>query len=298
MGIGGQLGQRWVVRQRAPPAGWVAMTATLQGRSVLITGAAGGLGSTIANAMSELGASLFLVDIDASALLGVRDRLACHALVADITDADDRRRIVGHCRTIGHQPDVLINNAGIEKASEYASLEADEVRHALEVNLLGAMLLTHAFLPELCRRGSGHIINIASMAAIKPIPFNAVYNTAKAGMVAFSMSLSKELAGSGVDSTVICPSAVTAVGMWARVSDQLSRNRYVESSTVGPEAVAAAVLEALARRPRRILVGSPLVRIGALLSALSPRIDRATDRLSRIDAVYRERIRTDRGRRL
>jgi len=86
--------------------------------------------------------------------------------------------------------------------------------------------------------------------------------------------------------------------MWARVSDQLSRNRYVESSTVGPEAVAAAVLEALARRPRRILVGSPLVRIGALLSALSPRIDRATDRLSRIDAVYRERIRTDRGRRL
>jgi len=88
MGIGGQLGQRWVVRQRAPPAGWVAMTATLQGRSVLITGAAGGLGSTIANAMSELGASLFLVDIDASALLGVRDRLACHALVADITDAD------------------------------------------------------------------------------------------------------------------------------------------------------------------------------------------------------------------
>jgi hypothetical protein len=97
---------------------------------------------------------------------------------------------------------------------------------------------------------------------------------------------------------VICPSAVAGVGMWARVSDQLSRNRFVESSVVTPEAVAGAVLTALDRRPRRILVGSPMVRAGALLSALSPAIDRATDRLSRIEATYRERIRTDSGRRL
>jgi hypothetical protein len=54
------------------------------------------------------------------------------------------------------------------------------------------------------------------------------------------------------------------------------------------------VLRAIAQRPRRILVGSALVRAGALLSALSPRVDRLTDRISRIDAVYRERIRTDR----
>jgi short-subunit dehydrogenase len=274
------------------------VTASLQGRSVLITGAAGGLGSAIASALSRAGASLLLVDIDASRLLSARDRLACHALVADIADAGDRERIVAHCRAVGHQPDVLINNAGIEKASEYAVLEADEIRHALEVNLLGAMLLTHALLPELIAGGRGHVINIASMAAIKPVPFNAVYNTAKAGLVGFSMSLSKELACSGVDATVICPSAVTTVGMWARVSDQLSGNRLIESSTVRPEAVADAVLQALARRPRRILVGSPIVRIGALLSALSPRIDQVTDRLSRIDSVYRERIHTDRERHL
>jgi short-subunit dehydrogenase len=270
----------------------------LQGRSVLITGAAGGLGSTMATALARRGASLLLVDIDAPALLSLRDRLGCHALVADVADASDRDHILAHCRSIGHEPDVLINNAGIEKASEYLGLVAEEIRHALEVDLLGAMLLTHTVLPGLCDRGRGHIINIASMAAIKPIPFNAVYNTAKAGLVAFSMSLSKELAGSGVDATVICPSAVTTVGMWARVSDQLSKNRLVESSAVGPEAVSAAVLRAIAERPRRVLVGSPLVRMGALLSAMSPRIDVVTDRLSRIDSVYRERIRTDSGRRL
>ncbi len=275
-----------------------AARAALNGRHVLITGAAGGLGSIIATALSRRGARLLLVDIDVGGLLALRDRLSCDALVADIADGGDLGRIVAHCRLVGHKPDVLINNAGIEKASEYADLDTGEIRHALEVNLLGAMLLTHELLPGLRRRERGHVINIASMAGIKPVPFNAVYNTAKAGLVAFSLSLSKELAGTGVDATVICPSAVTGVGMWARVSDRLPANRLVNSSAVSPDAVATAVLRALAHRPRRILVGSSLVRVGALLSALSPRIDAATDRLSRIESVYRVRIRTDRGRRL
>ncbi|MBJ7595790.1 MAG: SDR family NAD(P)-dependent oxidoreductase [Candidatus Dormibacteraeota bacterium] len=270
----------------------------MSGRHVLLTGAAGGLGTTIATALSSRGAVLMLVDVNAAALLSLRDRLSCHALVADVADADDRARIISHCERAEHVPDVLINNAGIEKASEFDRLEPEEVRHALDVNLVGAMLLTHAALGGLRTRGRGHVISIASMAGIKPVPFNAVYNTAKAGLVGFSLSLSKELAGSGVDATVICPSAVTGVGMWARVSDQLTPNRLVESSAVTPDAVAAAVVRALEQRPRRILVGSPLVRAGALLSALSPRLDALTDRLSRIDSVYRERIRTDRDNRL
>jgi short-subunit dehydrogenase len=213
-----------------------------------------------------------------------------------VADPEGRRGIAERCGAGG--PDVLINNAGIEKASEYQRLEEAEIRHALEVNLLGAMLLTHALLPGMERRGRGHVITVASMAAVKPVPYNAVYNTAKAGLVAFSLSLSKDLAGSGVHATVICPSAVTQVGMWARASDRLSRNRLVESSVVGPGAVAAAVVRALERQPVRILVGSPLVRAGALLSSLSPTVDRATDRLSRIRTVYRERIGTDADRRL
>ncbi len=269
--------------------------AGISGRQVLITGAAGGLGTTIATALARQGVLLMLVDVDAAGLLTLRERLSCHALVADVSDREDRRRMVAHCERVGHEPDVLINNAGVEKASEYTDLAPEEIRHALEVNLLGAMLLTREVLVGMRSRGKGHIVNIASMAAVKPVPFNAVYNTAKAGMVGFSMSLSKELAGSGVHATVICPSAVTGVGMWARASDRLARNRLVDSSAVGPDAVVAAVERALTRRPRRILVGSPLVRAGALLSALSPRIDELTDRVSGITSVYRQRIGTDRN---
>jgi short-subunit dehydrogenase len=270
--------------------------ASLEGRSAVITGAAGGLGRAIATALDRQGARLLVVDIDADGLADIASLLEADALVADVADPVCREGIAERCGAGG--PDILINNAGIEKASEFARLGRDEVRHALEVNLLGAMLLTHALLPGMLARGGGHVINMASMAAVKPVPFNAVYNTAKAGLVAFSLSLSKELAGSGVHATVICPSAVASVGMWARGSDQLSPNRLVDSSVVAPDAVTAAVLRAIDRRPVRILVGSPLVRAGALLSSLSPRVDWATDRLSGIHSVYRERIRTDGGRQL
>jgi short-subunit dehydrogenase len=241
---------------------------------------------------------LLLVDVDTKGLGDVRESLAVETLGADIADPDDRELISILCGRLGIVPDILINNAGVERASEFVRVERAEIRHALDVNLVGTMLLTHALLPAMQRRGEGHVITIASMAGIKPVPFNAVYNTAKAGLVAFSTSLSKELDGTGVHATVICPAAVTGVGMWARASDRLTANRFVDSSTVTPDAVVAAVLRAIARRPRRILVGSPLVRAGALLSALSPRLDRATDRLSRIEAVYRERIDTDRDNRL
>ncbi|HEX4579682.1 MAG TPA: SDR family NAD(P)-dependent oxidoreductase [Candidatus Dormibacteraeota bacterium] len=267
-------------------------------RSALITGAAGGLGAAIATALHASSVQLLLIDVAADPLHHLGERLGAHTIVADVADADDRQRIIDRCQSLDVGPDVLINNAGVERASRFVDLQPAEIRHALDVNLLGAMLLTHALLPKMQRRGRGHVISIASMAAIKPVPYNAVYNTAKAGLVAFSTSLSKELDGTGVHATVICPAAVREVGMWARASDRLSANRLVDSSTVSAEAVVAAVTRAIARRPRRVLVGSPVVRAGALLSALSPGVDRATDRLSGIDAIYRERIHTDRDNRL
>ncbi|MDQ6857272.1 MAG: SDR family NAD(P)-dependent oxidoreductase, partial [Candidatus Dormibacteraeota bacterium] len=126
---------------------------TVARRHVLITGAAGGLGTTIATRLSGQGALLMLVDIDAARLLALRERLSCHALVADVSDAEDRTRILAHCERVEHVPDVLINNAGVEKASEFAELEPEEIRHAVDVNLVGAMLLTRTLLTGMRARG-------------------------------------------------------------------------------------------------------------------------------------------------
>jgi short-subunit dehydrogenase len=275
-----------------------APSATSRGTTMVVTGAAGGLGAALADALHTRGASLLLVDIDAA---GLRDRhaeLGCEVLVADIAEAQGRKLIVERCESLGWGPDVLINNAGVERVSRFDDLTEAEVRQALEVNLLGAMLLTHALLPRMRLRGRGHVVSMASMAGIKPLPFNAMYNAAKAGLIAFSTSLSKELAGTGIDATVVCPSAVKEVGMWARSRQGRSANRLIDSSAVGADDVVAAVLHAVARRPRRVLVASRLVRAGALLSAMSPWVDRTTDRVSGIREVYRQRVATDHRNRL
>jgi short-subunit dehydrogenase len=275
-----------------------ARAADVAGTTVVITGAAAGLGAELAAALAARGALLLLVDIDAAGLQQRRDELGCEVLVADVSDEAGRGLIVARSGDLGWGPDVLVNNAGVEKASRFDELDAAEVRRALEVNLLGAVLLTHALLPGMRRRRRGHVVTMASMAGIKPVPYNAMYNSAKAALVVFSMSLSKELRGTGVHATVVCPSAVSDVGMWARTRRGRSANRLVDSSTVGPGEVVEAVLRALAERPSRVLVASHVVRIGALLSAMSPWVDRATDRLSGIGEVYRQRIATDRENRL
>ena len=270
----------------------------LTGRRALITGGAGALGSSIAVALHAAGASLLLVDIDEVGLDAIRERLGCEALVADLATEEGLARIVSWSQQSGGGVDILINNAGVERVSPFDALSAAEVRRALEVNLVGAMLLTHALLPAMRRRGRAHIVTVSSMAGIKHVPYNTVYNTAKAALVGFSMSLSKELAGSGVDATVVCPSAVSDMGMWARSMRGRPASRLIDASAVSAEDVVRAVMHALVRRPRRVLVASGLVRAGALLSALSPWVDSATDKLSRIGEVYRRRIDSDRDNRL
>ena len=275
-----------------------ARSTTSRGPSVVVTGAAGGLGAAVAAALHGRGASLLLVDIDAPALHERHDELGCEVLVADIADERGRQLIVDRCASLGWAPDVLINNAGIEEVSAFDDLSEVQVRRALEVNLLGAVLLTHALLPRMRRQHGGHVVFLASMAGIKPVPFNATYNAAKAGLIAFSTSLSKELRGSAIDATVVCPSAVNGVGMWARSRQGRPVNRIIDSSTIAPEDVVEAVLHALVKRPQRVLVASRLVRAGALLSAMSPWVDQATDRLSGIRELYQQRIAADRQNRL
>lgn len=271
---------------------------SVRGQVVLLTGAGGGLGRHLASALANLGARLFLVDVNPAALADVGGRLDAHVFAADLADDADREELLRRCVAELGAPEVLINCAGTEKVSEYVKLSADEIRRALDVNLLSTVLLTRSVLPYMLRRGRGHVITVGSLAGLKPVPFNAVYNTAKAGLVAFSLSLTKELEGSGVHATVICPSGVRDAGMWARPSGQLAPNRLVQSSTVAPGDVVDAVMFALIQQRPRVLVASALVRLGALLSFVSPRLDRVMDRVSHLADVYRQRIVTDRDNRL
>ncbi|MHB8718586.1 MAG: SDR family NAD(P)-dependent oxidoreductase [Candidatus Dormibacteria bacterium] len=261
---------------------------------MVLTGAAGALGTLIAEALNQRGATLVLADRDSERLLPLAERLGGTAVPSDIATDEGRRALLAQAGEV----DILINAAGVERAAWFEQMSSDDIRRAVDVNLTAAMLLTREVLAGMRARGHGQVISIASVAGTKPIPFNALYSTTKAGLTYFSLCLSKELEGSGIAATVICPAAVREVGMWARGWPHVPHPWLLARTTIGPDEVVRAVLRAVAKRPRRIMVASPTVRFGAVLAALSPSLDSALDRVSGLRRLYRHRIDSDRNNRL
>jgi short-subunit dehydrogenase len=128
------------------------------------------------------------------------------------------------------------------------------------------MLLARALLPAMLARGSGHIVNIASLAGRTGMPFGAAYAGSKGGLAEWSISLAAELSGSGVAVSVICPGFVDGTGMFSR--KQLDAPKSLGVSH--PEDVAQAVLKVLATRKVEVVVNPKPVRLLMALRALSP----------------------------
>ena len=260
----------------------------------MLTGAAGALGELIAAALAERGARLVLADRDADRLAALAGRLGAVAVPADLATDEGRAALVQRSGDV----DILINAAGVERPAWFEEQPAGDIRRAVDVNLTLAMLLTRELLPLMRARGRGHVISIASIAGTKPIPFNTLYSTTKAGLTYFSLCLSKELAGTPLAATVICPAAVRDVGMWARGWPHVPHPWLLANTTIGPQEVVSAVLRAIEKRPRRIMVASATVRFGAIVAALSPALDDVLDRVSGLRTLYRHRIDSDRNNRL
>jgi short-subunit dehydrogenase len=190
---------------------------TLQGKHVLVTGGASGIGKAIAGRFAAAGAHLLLVDLNEAALrdtAAVFDRAGSrvHTYVLDVTDTS---RIVGLreeiARTVG-RIDVLVNNAGLVFGGGFLDVPLEKHLTTYRVNTLGLVAMTHAFLPDLIAGTDGHVVNVASASAFIGLPFGATYASSKWAVLGFSESLALELGLQGhghVHVTAICPSYVT-----------------------------------------------------------------------------------------
>jgi len=196
-----------------------------RGQVAVITGAASGIGRAIAAAFATEGLDLVLSDVDARALAEAATELAATGVatleaVADVRDAEAVEGVAAAALERFGRFDVVVNNAGV--SAGYGPLwevPADELRWILEVDLFGVLHGIRAFVPHLVQRGSGHVVNISSLAGVAVIPFNGPYNTAKQGVIAASETLRAELAqlAPGVGVTVVCPGRVaTRIGDAAR----------------------------------------------------------------------------------
>ncbi|MFC5527077.1 SDR family oxidoreductase [Rhodanobacter ginsengisoli] len=185
----------------------------LQGKRILLTGAAGGIGRELARELAQRGARLCLVgrtDASMASLRHLIDRNSMDAVVAqaDLTDAHARERVLQLMQSTCNGLDVLINLAGLMDFQLFGASDPAMIPRMLQINLLVPMQLTREVLPGMLAQGSGRIVNIGSMFGSIGYPGFATYSASKFALRGFSQALRRELSDTGIGVTYVSPRAV------------------------------------------------------------------------------------------
>jgi NAD(P)-dependent dehydrogenase (short-subunit alcohol dehydrogenase family) len=176
-------------------------------RSALVTGGSSGIGLAIARALREDGFTLTLAARTREKVGAAAQELDALAVVANVADDGDCRRLVEEHRERHGRLDVLVNSAGVGIAGDIADMPTRHVDLQLDVNLRGLMWVTAAALP-LLREAHGLVVNLASIAGTMGTPFLPVYGAAKAAVIQFTNTLNRGEQEHGVRATAISPGFV------------------------------------------------------------------------------------------
>ena len=185
----------------------------LYNRNAIVTGGARGIGLSIASRLLKSGANVSIWDVDAAALAEATEELkslgTLHTAVVDVTRTDSTEAGAASSLQAFGKLDILVNNAGIAGANA-KTWETDplEWRRVLDINLTGPFHCCRAVIPHLLRNGYGRIVNIASIAGKEGNPNASHYSASKAGVIALTKSLGKELATSNVIANCVTPAVI------------------------------------------------------------------------------------------
>lgn len=194
----------------------------LNGKVVIVTGAAGGLGQAIAAHCLLAGARVALLDRDPD-LLAQCSQILCApearvlALTCDVADADATREAVEHTAAHWGAIHALVNNAAtVTPGSKVADLALEQWRQALDVNLTGAWLMSKHAIPHMARAGGGVVLNIASQLGSVAAPGRGAYGASKAGLIALARAIAVDHAADGIRALSLSPGAVLTSRLVAR----------------------------------------------------------------------------------
>jgi NAD(P)-dependent dehydrogenase (short-subunit alcohol dehydrogenase family) len=244
----------------------------LSGLAVFLTGAASGIGRATAEAVAARGGRLFLTDVDAEGLARVTAALGDAVVLAEVVDVSDHdavRRLAARITADHGAMDVVMNIAGISAWGTVSSLAHETWRRQVEVNLMGPIHVIEELVPPMVESGrGGHLVNVASAAAIIGMPWHAAYSASKFGLRGVSEVLRFDLARHGIGVSLVCPGAVhTPLTQTVRIDgvDTADSPRFRKAQArfheraVSPEEAAEAILRGV-RRNRYWVYTSPDIR--------------------------------------
>lgn len=241
-----------------------------RGKTILITGASGGIGAEMARILAPYGGTLLLAARSQNQLEAVADECKragseAHVYVADLGKHEGATELFNRIIEDGREIDILINNAGYGKVGDFVDHEAEVYADMITLNVETLTVLSRLVLTAMVSRNSGGIMNVASTAAFQPMPRFNVYAATKAYISSFSQALHAELKSTGIHVSCLAPGP-TKTGFFVRAD---SRRPPPSAPPAEAHDVALRGLIGLARN-KRLVVPGRMNQIGAFAPRLAP----------------------------
>jgi short-subunit dehydrogenase len=237
--------------------------------TAVVTGASSGIGVALAGELARRGHALTLVARredrlrEMAAQLSGEHGVRVEWIAADLTDAAERDRIAAEVAERGQVVHLLINDAGMGTAGRFHELPVAKEIQMIRLNVEAMVALCGAFLPGMVERGSGGVLNVASVSGFMPVPQQATYSASKAFVLTFTEALTIDLHDTGVTATALCPGPVKTD--FEGIIEGLPNRLYVE-----PERVAREAIDAL-EQGRLSVVPGAFNKVNAVSGRYAPR---------------------------
>jgi NAD(P)-dependent dehydrogenase (short-subunit alcohol dehydrogenase family) len=255
----------------------------ISGRVVAITGAARGIGLATAKALRAKGAKVAIGDVDGDTAINAAASLGSDVLAAslDVTDPSSFRDFLALTERELGPIDVLINNAGIMPIGPFLNESHATAQRVFDIDVLGVMTGMKLGLPAMLKRGSGHIVNVASVAGTAPVPGGASYAAAKAAVISLTETARVEFAKQGVAFTAVMPSFTATDLILGTKGTRLI-------PTIKPEDVAGAIVGAIETQKKDVYVPKVLAPMVWSAPLIGRRVRDFMNHLIRADRTFLE----------
>jgi short-subunit dehydrogenase len=253
----------------------MALPPTRPGSTCLITGASSGIGAELARGLAARGNGVTLVARREERLRELATELTedhgvlAEVVAGDVSTAEGRAALQAAIAERDLEVEVLVNNAGFGSGGRFTELDGEREAEMVRTNVEAVVALSAAYLPAMVERGRGAVLNVASLIAFQPVPFQATYGATKAFVLSFTDALHEELRDTGVTVTAVCPGPVRTefgeMGGFGGADERIPRPLWLSAEKVARDALAAV------ERGDRVTVPGPHNRIAALWGQHLPR---------------------------